>query len=114
MSFDGSKYKAGDAVIVVSGYGHGMRVAQVERKTHTGLLVVEGVTYKPSGHAKGGSLRMPYLEDATPEMVERAERKKLVEDILSDAHRRTRDRDNDGWSDLTTDQLRQIAAMLTG
>ena len=110
MNFDGSKYKAGDTVIVV-GRMFRDRITTIDKVTPSGRLIVGTSVFNPDGWERGvtGYDRC-FLVDPTPDRIEQATRNSLITRIDGTVYRRQRKQD--GWADLSTDQLQQIAELL--
>ena len=110
MNFDGSKYKAGDTVIVV-GRMFRDRITTIDKVTPSGRLIVGTSVFNPDGWERGvtGYGRC-FLVDPTPDRIEQATRRSLITRIDGEVY--SRHRKQDGWADLSTDHLQQIAELL--
>ena len=110
MSFDGSKYKAGDTVIVVD-RAFRDRITTIDKITPSGRLIVGTSVFNPDGRERGATgYNSCFLLDPTPDRIEQATRNSLITRIDGTVYRRQRKQE--GWADLSTDQLRQIAELL--
>lgn len=109
MSFDGSKYKAGDRVIVDGDLG--VVLTTVQGRTADGYLVVDNQRFRNDGHLVGDRLKEgAVLLDLTRERLEAWERKEALRGMVDAFFARYRAKT--GFDDLTADQLREIAATL--
>ena len=112
MNFDGSKYKAGDTVIVHRDW-NASEVATIDRKTPSGFIVIGRQTFNGNGRVRGATRHnSSWLADPDPETVELIARRKLIGSIDSSVFTRNRTGNISGWADLSTDQLQQIADLL--
>lgn len=112
MNFDGSKYKAGDTVIVHRDW-NASEVATIDRKTPSGFIVIGRQTFNGNGRLRGATRHFSaWLADPDPETVELIARRKLVASIDSRVFGRNKGSQLSGWADLSTDQLQQIAELL--
>jgi hypothetical protein len=99
--FDSKQMKVGDEVAVTNHHGL-VQLANIDRITPTGRIVVNRVTYRPDGYEMGGGYNCLKIEVVTEKHRKAWMRKRRIERLQS-----TR------WETLTDDQLKSACAALS-
>lgn len=105
FKFDSEKVSVGDKVIVIpGGWNRSMHVAIVERKTPSGLVIVDGTTYNKNGleRARYGKARIVFHTQELEDKINEENRR-------NDALRKIRDVK---WDNVSTDVICNILAVI--